>query len=263
MHTRETTPEGGSVKSPLPGGNLGVLLTHAEALALGTSPYQTSRTHYGFTCDVCGGWIDSAARARCLARKLVATLCARDLAIALSLDALPRGVERRACKACGDDYLFDKKAHYDAGLRRAPREYAAGTRCPSCRASRASRLADERARRQADDDARRAERRAFYAGPGRRAFVYRLFDAEGTLLYVGKTYRPEVRFYGGPTSHSATKEWWPEVARIVVKTYRSDVDALAAEAWAIKRERPSYNVAHPRPWTARSPRSILTVSGDA
>ncbi len=41
------------------------------------------------------------------------------------------------------------------------------------------------------------------------ACVYRLYDANDALLYVGSAYDFDVRF----KSHAQRKRWWPQVAR--------------------------------------------------
>jgi predicted GIY-YIG superfamily endonuclease len=79
---------------------------------------------------------------------------------------------------------------------------------------------------------RKAERKR-----GPRAALYRLYGADGTLLYVGITFDPKTRFW----QHGDRKEWWWEVARNTVTWYRSRYDALRAETAAIKTERPLYN----------------------
>jgi len=102
-----------------------------------------------------------------------------------------------------------------------------------------------RARMRAEDRRRRTV--AFKAsGLSRYAYVYRLYDARGRLLYIGKTFNVGIRLLWGPCAHAGTKEWWPEVAYANVSVYLSDADALAAEAHAIRRERPSMNIHRPR-----------------
>lgn len=73
----------------------------------------------------------------------------------------------------------------------------------------------------------------------RRTALYRLFDAEGRLLYVGIAYNPRARWLG----HSSTKPWWKQVARREVEWHETRSAALGAEAEAIVNERPLYNIA--------------------
>ncbi|MFG1846699.1 GIY-YIG nuclease family protein [Micromonospora carbonacea] len=74
--------------------------------------------------------------------------------------------------------------------------------------------------------------------------LYRLYDNEGCLLYVGIAYDFDARF----AQHAARKHWWPQVARKDVTWFSNRIDALHAEARAIAAEGPIHNVrkgAHP------------------
>ncbi|MFB7845493.1 GntR family transcriptional regulator [Streptomyces sp. NPDC056053] len=73
-----------------------------------------------------------------------------------------------------------------------------------------------------------------------KAAVYRLYDAGGTLLYVGLSGNPTKRFLG----HRADKPWWPEVNTHTLQWFNSRDDASVAERDAIADERPRYNKAH-------------------
>lgn len=75
----------------------------------------------------------------------------------------------------------------------------------------------------------------------RRTALYRFFDADGALLYVGISCQPEVRF----TQHAADKAWWPQVARTEVVWYDDRLAAAAAEAQSILNESPLWNIATP------------------
>lgn len=72
-----------------------------------------------------------------------------------------------------------------------------------------------------------------------RTAVYRLFDTDGMLLYVGMTAYPTIRF----SSHRATKPWWHEVATRRLVWYATREAAAMAEIRAIQTEAPRYNVA--------------------
>lgn len=80
--------------------------------------------------------------------------------------------------------------------------------------------------------------------PGRTE-IYRLYDADDRLLYVGIAYSAHHRLMG-----HVCKPWWPDVARKVIGHHRTREAALRAEARAIRRERPIYNVQGRRPHTA-------------
>ncbi|MDX2527998.1 GIY-YIG nuclease family protein [Streptomyces europaeiscabiei] len=73
----------------------------------------------------------------------------------------------------------------------------------------------------------------------RRTALYRLFDAQGRLLYVGIAFNPRARWRG----HCSTKSWWQHVDRREVEWHDSRSEALTAEAAAIVEERPLYNIA--------------------
>ena len=70
--------------------------------------------------------------------------------------------------------------------------------------------------------------------------LYRFYDGEGTLLYVGITKRPPTRF----DAHAADKPGWPEVTRIEIEWCESRAEADRRERTAIKSEHPKWNVIH-------------------
>lgn len=84
--------------------------------------------------------------------------------------------------------------------------------------------------------------------PGRapRA-VYRLYDAEGALLYIGSSDNPEKRF----ARHRATQSWWPQVSRREV-TWHPWRAAWGVEAAAIWEERPKHNVMSTQEYSAKA-----------
>ena len=67
--------------------------------------------------------------------------------------------------------------------------------------------------------------------------LYRLFDAAGSLLYVGITWTPRERW----RKHRRRSPWWPLVAAAVVECYPSENAALRRELAAIKAEAPRCN----------------------
>lgn len=81
-----------------------------------------------------------------------------------------------------------------------------------------------------------------------RTAVYRLYDADGSLLYVGTSNQPEARW----KQHAPEKPWWPQVARKDIEWYPDRPKALTAEALAIITESPRYNVVAP----ARDPETF-------
>lgn len=72
----------------------------------------------------------------------------------------------------------------------------------------------------------------------KRTALYRLFDSNGQLLYIGITYQPEARW----KAHAATKAWWPDVARKSMEWHDTRPIAEAAEVAAIRAELPLHNV---------------------
>lgn len=68
--------------------------------------------------------------------------------------------------------------------------------------------------------------------------LYRLYDAGGALLYIGRSVNPKRRW----TDHRKEMPWWPEVARKDVEWLPVvGTDAWAAEFYAIRTENPLYN----------------------
>lgn len=73
--------------------------------------------------------------------------------------------------------------------------------------------------------------------------LYRLYDADTDLLYVGISGNPGRRFdqhAKGPTG----KRWWSEVATGTMEHFATREEAAAAEVAAIQGECPRYNIAH-------------------
>lgn len=75
--------------------------------------------------------------------------------------------------------------------------------------------------------------------PNHGQTLYRFFNANDELLYVGVTMNPPQRF----RTHALLKEWWDEVDRIDLERHETRADVLAAEEAAIRTERPLHNVA--------------------
>jgi hypothetical protein len=96
-----------------------------------------------------------------------------------------------------------------------------------------------------------------------RTALYRLFDADDVLLYIGIAFNTSRRWM----QHKATKIWWPEVARKDVCWYDTRREAEAAEQVAIAEEKPKYNVTGienplvvpPKPPKARSTHPVAAL----
>lgn len=82
------------------------------------------------------------------------------------------------------------------------------------------------------------------ASAARKAAVYRLYAADGTLLYIGSSYDPDKRC----EAHRRTP-WWSEVAHRTDEWVESRWKAYSAETSAIWREQPKHNVAGTRTYS--------------
>lgn len=74
--------------------------------------------------------------------------------------------------------------------------------------------------------------------PPERTALYRYWDADGNLLYVGITNNPTVRHY-----QHVSKPWRSSAVRRDIEWYETRGEALAAEARAIRAESPLHNIA--------------------
>lgn len=90
--------------------------------------------------------------------------------------------------------------------------------------------------------------------------VYRCYDADDQLLYVGVTTDMRQRH----TEHAGQKEWYSEVARIETEEFDSGDEAAEREMVLLTHERPRYNsptarryTAHLRP--AREPSKVAAL----
>jgi hypothetical protein len=82
--------------------------------------------------------------------------------------------------------------------------------------------------------------------------VYRAFDADGELLYVGCTDNAEKRL----KAHAKGSDWYPDAARWTFEEHATRAAGLAAEAAAIRAELPHCNVvdAEDHPTDCQHPR---------
>jgi len=70
--------------------------------------------------------------------------------------------------------------------------------------------------------------------------LYRFFNANNELLYVGITNNPFNRFSG----HSKDKEWFKEITHSTMEHYPNRLAVDKAETIAIRSEKPKYNKAN-------------------
>lgn len=72
--------------------------------------------------------------------------------------------------------------------------------------------------------------------------LYRAFNEEGDLLYVGISSNPKQRWI----EHACSKQWWrSEVHRKTVEWFPTRLAAARAEALAVRSELPTRNLALP------------------
>jgi excinuclease UvrABC nuclease subunit len=69
--------------------------------------------------------------------------------------------------------------------------------------------------------------------------LYRFYDAEGSLLYVGitKFFEPRLK------QHYKNAEWFFDTTHVRLEHYQTRQEVELAETRAIKTERPKYNIA--------------------
>jgi predicted GIY-YIG superfamily endonuclease len=79
-----------------------------------------------------------------------------------------------------------------------------------------------------------------------RTALYRHFDAEGQLLYVGISLSAVQRL----AQHKTASEWFRRIARVEIEWHPCRRDAEQAERRAIATENPICNRARPAPYVA-------------
>ena len=67
--------------------------------------------------------------------------------------------------------------------------------------------------------------------------LYRHFDKDGALLYIGISFSAVVRL----AQHKEHAHWFDKIAKVEVLNYATKQDALEAERHAIETEKPLYN----------------------
>lgn len=73
-----------------------------------------------------------------------------------------------------------------------------------------------------------------------RHVLYRLYDSDGKLLYIGRTSDLRARF----SAHAIHQLWWHEVARCTVDFYPNLEALVVAEINAIRTEQPQHNITY-------------------
>lgn len=77
--------------------------------------------------------------------------------------------------------------------------------------------------------------------------LYRHFDADGELLYIGISLSWPVR----TKAHAGSSRWFDRVARVEIEQFETREAALDAEREAIKAEKPKFNIIYNRKTKAR------------
>lgn len=67
--------------------------------------------------------------------------------------------------------------------------------------------------------------------------VYRFFDRQGALLYVGIAWNPGRRW----ERHKRESVWFKDARSATVTVYRTEREALTVERFAIRDEKPLHN----------------------
>jgi excinuclease UvrABC nuclease subunit len=70
--------------------------------------------------------------------------------------------------------------------------------------------------------------------------LYRHFDADGNLLYIGVSLNAFARL----AQHRDSSSWFSEIANVTFQAFETREAVLEAEASAIQAENPKYNVHH-------------------
>lgn len=73
-----------------------------------------------------------------------------------------------------------------------------------------------------------------------RNVLYRIWNEDGELLYVGATTDPGHRL----REHHLQQPWWDEAASVTLQRLATYIELAEAEIEAIRSENPKYNVIH-------------------
>jgi hypothetical protein len=74
----------------------------------------------------------------------------------------------------------------------------------------------------------------------RKGCLYRHWDKNGRLLYIGESVSIMARLAG----HRSTAHWFEDIANVTFEWFPDKRSAVEAEAAAIVAEQPLHNVAH-------------------
>jgi len=86
--------------------------------------------------------------------------------------------------------------------------------------------------------------------------LYRFFDADNELLYVGITINPSARF----AKHRAVAAWWSAADHKTITWFDTREDAVKAELAAIRSESPRYNLAGTKAFNGGGGRPVTVLT---
>jgi Arm DNA-binding domain len=103
-------------------------------------------------------------------------------------------------------------------------------------------IEDRKERRTAASQGTITQRTRAFAKTGieSKCSLYRHYDVDGNLLYVGISLEPLRR----QQKHMDTVDWRTAIFQIVIEPFATREDAIEAEESAIRNEHPKYNTTH-------------------
>lgn len=103
-------------------------------------------------------------------------------------------------------------------------------------------------RRRKEERDLQIEKSKRVCGGKRFVSLYRFFDKNDRLLYVGISYSAIARM----AQHAQSKSWFGEVARSTIENFGDRQMALREEARVIREEKPHYNITYNRTLAVRT-----------
>lgn len=91
----------------------------------------------------------------------------------------------------------------------------------------------------------------------RECILYRWWDTDGTLLYVGKS----VSLFSRIAAHRTSSAFFSSAAMMTLERFPDEKALADAEVKAIRTEHPAYNVAHSIP--GGSPKKVVVADPDS
>ena len=120
-----------------------------------------------------------------------------------------------------------------------PAENWMSVQCPRCSAPEGEQCRDLRIGQSGFNNTPHPDRRLLACPQeNRRCAVYRTFDTQSQLLYVGCSYDPAERM----DEHRRDSRWFPAMEHYSVEWFEDRDKALDAELTAIQTEKPAHNI---------------------